>query len=96
MRPIDADKLTEEYKRLLQRFEEMGDDGAVTAVELCRHKAECVAPTLDVAPIIHAHWIDLGTECFNRFECSNCISCNHDAKRYCPNCGAKMNGEKSK
>ena len=56
MRPIDVDKLTEEYKRLLQRFEEMGDDGAVTAVELCRHKAECVAPTIDAVPVRHAFW----------------------------------------
>lgn len=83
MRPIDADAV----------FERAGcKPGEADIIALGREF--CNAPILDVAPIIHAHWIDLGTECFNRFECSNCISCNHDARRYCPNCGAKMDGEK--
>lgn len=98
MRPVDADKLVEEYKRLLQRFEEMGDDSAATAIELCRHKAECVAPTLEVAPIIHAHWINVWQDGLTyRGTCSHCRVSNdipHPwAAHYCPNCGAKMDEE---
>lgn len=51
-------------------------------------------PSADVAPVVHAHWID--ADQFDPFYlhgmCSNCryeqsIS---DSLRYCPNCGARM------
>lgn len=27
------------------------------------------------------------------FECSECECCDYEASKYCPNCGAKMEGE---
>lgn len=48
------------------------------------------APTADVAPVIHAHWIlkDTGLP-----ECSHCGgNCVYMAD-YCPCCGAKMDEE---
>ena len=40
----------------------------------------------DVAPIIHAHWIEYETA----FECSNCRDFFPCTMPYCPDCGAKM------
>ena len=60
------------------------------------------APALDVAPVVHARWI------MNHFgaKCSNCLrlycvepSWSEKIKHmpptwiYCPNCGARMDGE---
>lgn len=57
------------------------------------------APTADVEEVRHGEWVVCGT--FDYFlKCSLCESekypmsqvCNH---KYCPNCGAKMDGERS-
>ena len=64
-------------------------------------------PAADVAPVRHGHWISL-TECANEgVYCSICKkkvwksdyawcskkSRNKLRSNYCPNCGAKMDGE---
>ena len=49
----------------------------------------------DVAPVVHGHWIRQD-ESFARFKCSNpeCgIENCRGFENYCPNCGAKMDGE---
>ena len=50
----------------------------------------------DVAPVVHGHWTQVDdTKC----RCSNCDIIAliglypHGDKNYCPNCGAKMDGE---
>lgn len=54
------------------------------------------APAADVAPVKHGHWTQVDK---NKCECSNCgiivliAVCPHGDKNYCPNCGAKMDGE---
>ena len=52
-------------------------------------------PTADVVEVKHGRWIDKVNP--DRFEfklnCSNC-QCGSDLKTdYCPNCGARMDGE---
>ena len=58
-------------------------------------------PTTDVAPVRHAKW-ELIDECINEgVYCSNCRKkiyrseyANQKVKsNYCPNCGAKMDGD---
>lgn len=54
------------------------------------------APTLDLAPVVHGEWKNCGqlskTTWLHR--CSLC-GCPQDYNHnYCPNCGAKMDGEK--
>ena len=52
-------------------------------------------PAADVAQVVHGHWIRQD-ESFTRFKCSNpeCGAENYSGfENYCPNCGAKMNGE---
>lgn len=68
-------------------------------------------PTADVAPVIHGHWIRpiIAQERSYKWQCSVCsqIACCvfNGGKRskkavckfaYCPNCGAKMDGEETK
>ena len=48
---------------------------------------------LDIATIRHAHWFDVGSlSC----RCSGCGCKNDRDTAYCPNCGAKMDGEHTK
>ena len=50
-------------------------------------------PTIDAAPVVHGRW-DFATDYTSR--CTNCCEIqwiDHDKEpRYCPNCGAQMDG----
>lgn len=57
-------------------------------------------PTIDAVPVVHGRWVhtDMAAWWFGKDECSECQY--HDDERndlsrlkYCPNCGAKMDGE---
>lgn len=63
--------------------------------------ADCIGeeiediPPADVAPVIHARWIDNGRGGYGwAFYCSHCGWIDgypfEDRHKYCPNCGAKM------
>lgn len=52
-------------------------------------------PPADVAPVIHARWIDNGRGGYaHAYFCGNCGWLDgypfEDRHKYCPNCGAKM------
>ena len=52
-------------------------------------------PAADVAPVVHGRWIRQD-ESFTRFKCSNpeCGAENYGGfENYCPNCGARMDGD---
>ena len=54
------------------------------------------APTIDAAPVVHGKWIFSGDDFFpleSTMECSMCHEHENITlvnKKYCPNCGAKM------
>ena len=60
-------------------------------------------PAAEVAPVAHGRWIHSRYEdCCEQFELVKCSQCNHEAYaiafyvrngNYCPNCGARMDGE---
>ena len=58
-------------------------------------------PAADVAPVVHGEWVDEGFyadgSAKHAFHCSNCghhiIEWKDDTSNYCPNCGARMDGE---
>ena len=59
-------------------------------------------PTEDVAPVVHAHWIETEDLSGDHYaECSNCCllwwidseSSQEAEMNYCPRCGAKMDEE---
>ena len=58
-------------------------------------------PTADVAPVVHGHWtLERDPDDGNKPVCYHCSVCDSDgchtsiriAYKYCPNCGAKMDG----
>jgi hypothetical protein len=59
------------------------------------------APTVDAVEVVHGRWIEKEdmvasyledfTEVF--YECSVCRTPNYGETIYCPNCGAKMDGD---
>ena len=90
MRPIDADRALEIVR----------DQGIAhpNAYHLTNYATLILreAPTIDVAPVKHGQW---GTHS-DRPDSLICSVCNygfdmwkHDPHNYCPNCGAKMDGE---
>ena len=57
-----------------------------------RQQAE--QPSADVAPVRHGHWIECNYGL--TFECSECkYPTEYNLTDYCPNCGAKMDGDKN-
>ena len=62
------------------------------------------APTIDAVPVVYGRWIKNNDSfqtddyycCYFDYNCSECGGIANDRYKlpnYCPNCGAKMNGE---
>lgn len=54
------------------------------------------APVIVAAPVVHGKWKMVGADKRGRggiFVCSACDKCSAFTCDYCPNCGAKMDGE---
>lgn len=63
--------------------------------ELCKAVASVFAsaPAADVVPVVHGRWVSNGIPDSILSGCSACgFSCVASSFRYCPNCGARMNG----
>lgn len=94
MRLIDADSIQEELAALILYL-------AGTPKGECieyAHDLIDAQPTIDIEPVKHAHWIIIaphGDKEEPDFACSSCycISPVRGYTRYCPNCGARMDGE---
>lgn len=58
---------------------------------------DCFQPAADVAPVRHGRWIEQEKYTFGvMYDCSICgdrILDNGHSWNYCPNCGAKMDGD---
>lgn len=101
VRPIDANALIDEYQRLRMIY--AIDKFAMTESEVASLDAISQiykAPTLDYAPVRHGEWGEYeapyGFPSLSGFPCSVCGMHQTDIRGlyYCPNCGAKMDGEK--
>ena len=61
--------------------------------------ADVLAKFTDAEPIRHGHWIEhewaeeVEGQLISNFECSECNGWERKTSSYCPNCGAKMDGE---
>lgn len=51
------------------------------------------APAADVAPVVHAWWIEDGSGIIICPKCNRGYNLVPQFTHYCPNCGAKMDGE---
>lgn len=88
MRLIDADKL--------ERQEFDGEEACFDYVD-----TEDIdnAPTVDAVPVVHGRWNVVEGRRLDNAVCSNCgkhFQAYYEAYNFCPNCGAKMDGDNAK
>ena len=50
-------------------------------------------PSADVAPVRRGHWDVIDAEEPRRYGCSECKRLSWHMENYCPDCGARMDGE---
>ena len=102
-RLINADELIEVFRSLALMSGEYQEsftnvDGNRSMEIACAEDYVHKAKTIDAEPVKHAHWIIIDQQDANEkpdFRCSSCycISPIWGYTRYCPNCGALMDGE---
>ena len=86
-----ACEIKQDFADMISNFQyTSGFDEAVTRVENF--------PSADVAPVVHGRW-ETNSDRSDTLICSVC-KCGfdmwkHDLHNFCPNCGAKMDKEKS-
>ena len=72
---------------LHSHFKEAGDEETKTNFEQMMHRWIDIAPAADVAPVVHARWMNHGA----LYKCSNCGNLDsYGDTLYCPKCGARM------
>lgn len=79
MRLIDADKLME------NKFK--NDISYNAFCNLVKRQ-----PSIDAVPAKHGRWQYIGGYGY-KHRCSECIMCVERISKYCPHCGARMDGE---
>lgn len=95
MRPIDADALKADLHFVVgnNKSNKIDVREVIERIDLMR--------TLDVKPVVHAHWIEFRANSGNvHYKCSHCgkeVSYPYAKKKwkYCIECGAKMDEEKN-
>ena len=96
-RLIDANELLRIYKKWIPQLALPEDEGDKRGVETCIAVLED-QPTVDAVEVVNGQWIESG----DRYICSVCTErsllhfggIGHCLSNYCPNCGAKMDGER--
>ena len=92
-RLIDANALKEGLKSLTGMFTD--EIGFAVCLESVLWKADA-QPTVDAVEVVHGRWqnwhYDPCEDCYVH-TCSKCGGTNERIKPYCPNCGAKMDGD---
>lgn len=86
-RPIDADDLDNVVLRLNEEGRAITRNDYKTVDSILLE-----FPTIEAEPVRRGRWIETDSEepCF--YYCSECKTEADDETRYCPNCGAKMDG----
>ena len=82
------------WKRSLDGFEDVGLRDGVTVGEAICKLAEL--EDKDAVEVVHGYWIDTPHAYgFVSPRCSVCLQFSkyHEKFNYCPNCGAKMDGD---
>ena len=98
---IDADGVSEILTRVIE--EQKKSHHVDEVIGLMEAKTEVNnAPTLDVKPVVHAHWVPCEDEYEDEYKCSACggtqffaMTPQNEGWEYCPKCGAKMDEEEN-
>lgn len=93
---IEREALLETLKNYRDAHADVDDADGCELIEDVMREINAQA-TADVAPVVHGEWL-LRHEGYGHYwECSSCHKnpCIYVTKdtRYCPNCGAKMEGD---
>lgn len=83
------------YDDLLKKWHDLGFDeiSRIHKVNAFNHFIKNL-PTADVAEVVHGEWVDNGIRDSMLSKCSVCgFPCGAYTFNYCPNCGAKMDGD---
>ena len=90
--------IREQSEECQKAFEELGGESAIYA-DAYNDLAEdfYTIPAADVAPVVHGRWIE-DHDYLKCPQCSVMVKCDFaffdiGNWNYCPNCGAKMDGE---
>lgn len=99
MRLIDADKVLTQIGTICKLID--GEEGIprhfIKGVTLALDAIGAM-PTIEAEPVKHGRWKNTSTP--NQLKCSNCDIIHfiaqypHGNINFCPNCGAKMDGDK--
>lgn len=88
MRLIDADELKKTIKNMPNDY--YGDLCIGDALKEIDN-----APTIYAAPVVRGEWeVAIGYDPNKKVQCQNCYKMAYEPTPYCPNCGAKMEGER--
>lgn len=87
--------IREQSEECQKAFEELGGESGIYA-DAYNDLAEdfYTIPAADVAPVVHAQWIEDGSGIIICPECKRGYNLIAKYNHYCPNCGAKMDGER--
>ena len=90
---IDADALCKKLEKYVPDGWDEYNDGFTTMQANAMSEVE-FSPAADVAPVVHGRWIEDDTGIMHY--CSECHKYNGSTTympKYCPNCGALMDGK---
>lgn len=94
MRLIDADAAKAELLSTISITEDIHDRGFLNGIRVGYKRA---ADRLDTMLVVeerkHGHWLTKKAWHVECSECHHVLEFICDVKKYCPNCGAKMDGE---
>ena len=92
-RLADVDALLEEINRTIKIMEKQSNRLSIRNVVMCIKNA----PTVDAVEVVHGRWVRRIVHHDNptywKDECSTCGFAGETYYQYCPNCGAKMDGD---
>ena len=95
-RLIDANALDEKVGKLAERYAAQGRMVVAEDYNFIR-TVLMTAPTVDAVEVVHGRWVMKETMIRSPFAknayCSVCLEETSYAHNYCPNCGAKMDGD---
>ena len=91
-RLIDANALLATLERYVNPMPGERGHGFLSGLASVMDEIEA-APTVDAVEVVHGRWIDVNCREYLGSYCSHCQKwCDYKYK-YCPNCGAKMDGD---
>lgn len=81
-----------ENKKRLINLDEAIDALGVEDKDICFKYFLEERPIVDAVPVVHGRWVQKGAWHIECSECQYILAHIGEAKNYCPNCGAKMDG----